>query len=194
MKPFAPLFCILIVIWLPAHAAAESEVWRYALGYTYLSNVEEIKDSYKHLSKDAGNGNDIYNTSISLCFQPYYQFQNGIRAGSGIGPVILLTGDATHVQVPVNMTLGYSFFMDSEISSYARVGISYHVASGDYYADSSPGFFGCIGIVFFNTESVHLGLETAYDASEIKLDHASDQVRHERIKTGEVMVFIYADF
>jgi len=187
-------FCFIIIFAVPATAAAESGTWRFALGYSYLSNVDEIKDSYKHLSKDAGKDNDIYNTSISLCFQPYYQFQNGFRAGAGIGPLILLTGDAYHVQVPVNLTFGYSFFMDSKISPYVRVGISHHIASGDFYTDSSPGFFGSIGIEIFNTQPTHLGFETAYDASEIKLDRASDQAHHEKIMTGEVILYIYADF
>jgi len=194
MKLFCHFFCIIIVLWIPAHVTAETDSWRYALGFSYLSNVNEIKDSYKHLSKEAGNDKNIYNTTISFCFQPYYQLKNGFRAGAGIGPLILLIGDAHHVQVPVNMTLGYSFFMDSKISPYVRIGTSYHFASGDFYADSSPGFFGSIGIVFFNTKPVHLGLETSYDASEIKLDRAAGQSYHEKIKTGEVMVYIYADF
>mgnify|MGYP003897904135 CR=1 FL=1 len=164
------------------------------MGYSFLSNVYELKDSYKHLSKDAGDDNSIYNPSISLSFQPYYQFQNGFRAGAGIGPLVLLIGDASHVQVPVNMTLGYSFFMDSKISPYVRTGISYPIASGDYYADSSPGFFGGMGIEIPNTEPIHMGFEVAYDASGIKLDQASDQSSSEKIKTGEVMLFIYADF
>jgi len=175
-------------------AAADNDGWRYALGYAYLSNVEEIKDSYKHLSKDAEADHDIFNTSVSLCFQPYYQFQNGCRAGAGIGPLVLLAGDAVHIQVPVNVTLGYSFFKDSKISPYLRTGISFHMASGDYYANSSPGFFGSIGVEFFNTNPAHIGFETAYDASEIKLDRASGQAKHEKIKSGEVTLFIYADF
>jgi len=179
---------------MPAVASAKGSAWRFALGYSYLSNVKELKDSYKHLAKDAGENNSIYNTSMSICFQPYYQFQSGLRAGAGVGPLILLIGDAYHVQMPLNMTVGYSFFMDSNISLYLRTGISYHIASGDYYASSKPGFFSGIGIEILNTEPLHIGLEIAYDASEIKLDRASDQAGHQKIKTGEVMLFIYADF
>jgi len=194
MKLFCPLFCIIIILGISVPAVADSDTWRYALGYSYLIKVEEIKDSYKHLLKETGSDNNIYNTSISVSFQPYYQFQNGFRGGVGIGPLILLTGDAYHVQVPVNLTLGYSFFMDSKISPYVRTGISYHIASGDFYANSSPGLFGGIGVEILNTRPVHLGFEAAYDASEIKLDRASDTSGHEKIKTGEVMLYLYADF
>ena len=86
MKLLCLFICIFIILWIPAHVVADTDTWRYVLGYGYLINVEEIKDSYKHLSKNAGNDNDIYNTSVSLCFQPYYQFQNGIRTGFHYGP------------------------------------------------------------------------------------------------------------
>jgi len=175
-------------------ANADDDAMRYALGYSYLKNVAEVKDAYKHLLKDAGDDHDIYNISISICFQPYYQFQNGYRAGAGIGPLIILAGDAYHVQVPLNLTLGYSFFSNSQISPYIRAGISYHMASGEYYASSSPGYIGGIGIEFLNTKPLHFGFEIAYDASEIKLDRAKGQAKHEKIKTGEVIFFIYADF
>ncbi len=194
MKKLYLFFCIIVFFSIPAPGSSESGAWRFALGYSFLSNAYELRDAYKHLSKDAGDDNSIYNTSISICFQPYYQFQNGFRAGAGIGPLVLLIGDATHVQVPVNMTLGYSFFTDSKISPYVRTGISYPIASGDYYADSSPGFFSGMGIEILNTNPIHMGFEMAYDASEIKLDRASDQSSSEKIKTGEVMVYLYADF
>jgi hypothetical protein len=194
MKKFYLVFVIIVLFAIPAVISAEPGAWRFALGYSFLSNVYELRDSYKHLSKDAGNGNNIYNTSIRVCFQPYYQFQSGFRAGAGLGPLVLLTGDATFVQIPVNITMGYSFFLDAKISPYIRAGLSYPVASGSYYAGSVPGFFSGMGIEILNTEPIHIGFEAAYDASEIKLDRASDQSSHEKIKTGEVMLYIYADF
>lgn len=149
--------CFVIILAVPATAAAESDTWRFALGYCFLNNVDELKDSYKNLSKDAEDGNDIYNTCIDISFQPYYQFQSGFRAGAGIGPFILLLGDAYHVQVPVNLTLGYSLFPQSDYCPYFRAGISYHMASGDFYSDSSPGFYGGIGVEILNTKPLHLG-------------------------------------
>lgn len=187
-------FCFILILAVPATVKADCDAWRFALGYSFLNNVDELKDSYKNLSKDAGDGNDIYNTSINISFQPYYQFENRWRAGAGVGPLILFLGDSQHIQVPVNLTMGYSFFQKSDYSAYFKAGISYHIASGDFYSDSSPGFYGGIGFVIFKTKRVHLGLEAAYDAAEIALDRASDQADHEKIKTGELTFYLYADF
>ncbi len=193
---FIRLFICLMISFaaFPAFAAADSESLRFALGYSFLSNVDELKDSYKDRSKYAGYGNDIYNTSINLSFQPYYQFENNLRAGAGVGPLILLLGDAHHIEVPLNLTLGYTFLPDSRYCPYFRTGISCHLASGDFYSDSSPGFFGGIGLGMFNSRSVHLGFEVAYDAAELSLKRSPAKPEHEKIKTGEWTFYLYADF
>ena len=51
-----------------------------------------------------------------------------------------------------------------------------------------------MGVEILNTKPLHIGFEMDYDASKIKLDRASDQADREKIKTGEVMLCIYADF
>jgi len=186
--------CLILIPTFAVSATAESGNWRLALGYAFLSQADEIKDSIKRLSRDSGDGGDITNTSLNFSFQPYYQFSNGCRAGAGIGPFIMLWGDARHFQVPVNATLGYSFFKDRDFSVYCRAGVSYHVATGDYYAESDPGFYGGMGMEFFNTRSPHIGFETAWDAAEISLDPGARQTHHKKIRTGELTLFLYADF
>ena len=185
--------CFIMILALPATTVAESDTWRYALGYCFLNNVNGLKHSYKSLSKEAKDSNDIYNTSINLRFQPYYQFQSGFRADICAGPLIIFLGDAHHVQIPVNVTLGYSFFPDSKYCPYFRTGISYHMASGDFYSDSSPGLYSGIGVEIFITKLVYLGFECAYDAAEITLDRALKQ-NHEKIKTGEMTFLLYVVF
>lgn len=194
MKKISLVFILFFTLILPAAASADANAWRFAIGYSFLSNVEEIKDAYKHLLRETQSGKDVYNASLGIRFYPYYQFKNGMRTGVVAGPLILMVGDVSHVQIPFNATIGYTFFADSPISIYSRVGIACQIASGDFYADSSPGFYGGIGCAFFNSKPVHLGFETAYDGSEIKLDRAPGQTRHEKIKTGELTFFLYADF
>ena len=179
---------------LPAAASADGNGLRFAIGYSFLNNVKEIKDAYKHLLRETRPGEDVYNASFGIRFCPYYQFENGMRAGVGAGPIILMVGDVRHLQIPFNATMGYTFFADSAVSVYLKGGLAFHIASGDFYADSSPGFYGGIGCAFFNSKPVRLGFETAYDASEIKLDRAPGQTRHEKIKTGKLTFFLYADF
>lgn len=194
MKLIYVCCCTIFIFWTSSAVAAHTDEWRFTVGYSYLSHVKEIKDSYKHLLKDRKNKDDIYNTSISISFQPYYQFHSGLRSGAGIGPLILLLGDARHVQIPLNLTLGYTFGPLSDYSAHVRTGISYHLASGDYYSASIPGLYAAIGVEMFHSKRARLGIETAYDGAEIKLDLASDRASHEKIKTGEITVYVYADF
>ena len=172
---------------------ANSGKWNFAIGYSFLTNVDELKDTYKDLSGTHGDGRDVYGLTVGVIFYPYRQYTNGIRIGPSVGPLILLLGDAQHVEVPVNMTIGYSFFSDTNYSPYLKTGISYHIASGDYLADSIPGFYGGLGLEILNKKRLHLGIEAAYDAAVIKTEkHAGS--RQQKIKTGELTLFIYADF
>lgn len=188
------LFCLILIPAFAASASADSGNWRFALGYAFLSQADEVKDSIKRLSRDSGDGGDIDSASINLCFQPYYQFASGWRAGAGIGPFMILLGDSQHFQIPLNATLGYSFFKDADFSFYCRSGVSYHAATGDYYAHSHPGWYGGLGMEFFNTRSTHIGFEAGWDGAEISLDSAAGHTNHKKIRTGELTLFLYADF
>ena len=193
---------LLCRVLFPAFAIASADVensyksgsWRFAIGYAFLNRADELKDAVKTLSRDHGEGSGIYNTSIGLSFQPYYQFANGWRAGPGIGPFLIFLGDAHHVQVPLNLTVGYSFFRDADFSVYCRAGVSWHAAAGDYIAGSRPGGYAAFGMEFLNTRSAHIGLETGWDGAEISLDSRPDQTSHEKIRAGALTIFLYADF
>ncbi|MEZ4567606.1 MAG: hypothetical protein R2860_11840 [Desulfobacterales bacterium] len=67
--------------------AGDSGSLRLAAGYAFLSRVDDIKDSYKHVLGATGKNRDIYNASLGLTIQPYYQLNNGLRAGAGVGPL-----------------------------------------------------------------------------------------------------------
>ena len=194
------LLCGAFFLSASAWAAADagplnpSEGWRFALGYTYLSQARDLKDSIKRLSREHGEGGDIYNLSLNLSFQPYYQFKNGWRAGAGIGPFLIFYGDSRHLQIPVHLTLGYSFFKDAKFSVYCRAGISWHGAWGDYIATSRPGGHAALGVECFNTRSAHIGLEAAWDGAEISLDARPGRTDHEKIQAGALTLFLYADF
>lgn len=186
--------CLIMALTVAASASADSGDWRFAIGYAFLSQADEVKDSIKHLSRGDGDGGAIYNTSLNLSFHPYYQFENGWRAGAGIGPLIIFLGDSRHLQVPLNVTVGYSFFKDCDFSPYCRAGVSYHAATGDYYRNSKPGWYGSLGMEFFNTRPAHMGFEAAWDGAEISLDPQPGFQGHKKIRTGELTFFLYADF
>jgi len=187
------LIIIIVISATPGYASSNSGKWNFAIGYSFLTNVDELKDTYKHLSVTRGNGSHVYNLTAGITFSPYRQYSNGFRICPGIDPLILILGDVHHVEVPVNMTIGYSFFSDADYSPYFKTGVSYHIASGDYLADSMPAAYGGLGIEILNRKRLHLGIEAAYDAAVIKTKRSTDG-RQRKIKTGELTLFIYADF
>jgi len=51
-----------------------------------------------------------------------------------------------------------------------------------------------MGMEFFNTRSAHIGFEAAWDGAEIFLNPAPGRTNHKKIRTGELTLFLYADF
>ena len=192
--PFLLITLILHLTFPSVMLAGDSGSLRLAAGYAFLSRVDDIKDSYKHVLGATGKNRDIYNASLGLTIQPYYQLNNCLRAGAGVGPFILMVGDARHIQVPLQAFVGYSFFPDAALSGYVKCGMAYHAAAGDFYSTSEPGFCAGLGCEFANTRKVHIGFEIMHDASEIVLDRPIPGTPHEKIKTGELTFFLYADF
>ncbi len=178
----------------PQENAPASGMFRIAMGYCFLSQTDDIKDTYKHLLRAEGRDADVFGTSLGVKCEPYYQFKNGIRAGASAGPLILIAGDSHHFQVPLNLSMGYSFFQDAPVSGYLKCGISWHAATGDYVAHSAPGFYGGAGCEILNHKPVHIGIEIMYDAATVSLDRPRGASGHKKIQTGEVTVFLYADF
>ncbi|RJP86120.1 MAG: hypothetical protein C4518_14865 [Desulfobacteraceae bacterium] len=194
MKPaFPTILCFLLMFCAPAMAAADGSPWRTELGYRFLNNADELKDTCKHIAENSGENGDVYNFSISLNIQPYRQFDNGFQIGAGIGPLIIVAGDAWHLLLPVNATLGQSFFVQSPVSPYIKTGISYHLSDGKNHSESTPGLYAGMGIRFFNKKPVKMGMEIAYDSARTKLYDPIERKSH-TILTGELTLCVFADF
>ncbi len=185
--------CCLLFFCAPPLADADSGQWRTELGYRFLNNSDELKDICKHISGNAGNGRNIYNLSISLNIQPYLELGNGFQIGAGIGPLVIIAGDARHLQLPMNVTLGYALFKKSPISPYVKAGISYHLSGGDYQTASKPGAYTGIGIRLLNTKRLKMGMEIALDRARTELYDAVEQKKH-ALRTGELTLGVFADF
>jgi len=119
---------------------------------------------------------DTFVWPIGISGSGYYQWDNGLTLGAGIGPFMYLIAegwaddDYIHWQVPVNATVGYVLGPDEPVSLYVRAGPSYHVADGDYYDGSNVGVFGAVGIEFLKRDNVAFGVEAAYDSAEVDFD------------------------
>jgi len=142
---------------------------------------------------------DTFEWPVGISYQPYYQFDNGLGIGIGIGPIQLIMGDMELYNVPICADVRYKLFIDRSVSPYVRAGLAYNIVSGDYVDSSNPGFFGGIGIEFAQLSAVGFGIEVLYNASEIEMEKYSSRyyynyvIKTEEIKP-EVMVSIYAIF
>ena len=189
---FVSIQLVMVILFVTGSAKAAD--WRFPVGLTYISGFGDVHDIYEDNLE--AEGYDVYDSAywpVGLSFHPYVEFDIGVRIGAGIGPFMLIFGDVSHLDVPVNLNGGFTFIPSANTSPYVRAGVMHHLASGDYVEGSSPGFFWGVGIEFFRQKRVGFGIEIAFDTSEIELE----RVRYndtEDIKPCELMVSIFAVF
>lgn len=185
--------CWLMVLCAAPAVAGASDPWRVELGYRFLSNTDELKDTYTHLSGSTDRGRDIRNWSPSLFVQPYRILENDFQIGLGVGPLIVLADDARHLELPVTLTLGRTLMVHHALTPYLKVGVSHHFAHGDFYARSMPGLYAGVGIRTPNTSDLKLGMELAWDAAVTRLQDPMTHTTHD-LRTGAFTAALFADF
>jgi hypothetical protein len=206
--------CVLSFCIVTALSANAGEL-RLPLGLSYVSSLNKVTDLRAGNLEAKGYTNvERFNWPVGFTFQPYYELDSGLGVGMGLGPAIFSSqGKYSFTNVPIGMDLRYIFLHSSRnspyienTSPYIRVGARYNLASGDFVKDSSPGAFGAIGIEFSRKRTLSLGLELAYDASEIKFEkftkHYLDpsgkywdyEVGSVKIKPYSVMLSFFIDF
>ncbi len=172
MKKFVLMFFVLLAAGTVSDMTANAADWRFPVGFTYVNGFGDVVDLHKDNLEEEGFEveTDFYNP-VGISFQPYVQLDNGIRIGTGIGPVLMLvSSEADFFDVPVNLNGGYVFLPKALISPYVRAGISYHIAGGDYVESSKAGFLAAVGVEFFRTKPVGFGFEIGYDSAEIEFE------------------------
>lgn len=167
--------CISIIIAMVLFFAAncvEAAEWRFPVGLTYVSGIDNVLDVYKNNLEVKGYIVDTkLLTSVGLSFQPYVQFSSGLGIGFTFGPAMIVSStDSDFTAIPAGLDLRYTPLTDSWASPYIRAGIKKYFASGDYVKSSSPGFYGSFGLEFARTKRVGWGIEVTYDTAEITLD------------------------
>lgn len=152
------------------------------LGFSYVSGAKDIWDWHE----DNLNPDEVERGApIGLSYRYAALFSSGIRIDTGIGPVVLVTGDVEYTDVPIQMSLGYSFSQSSTVRPYARLGASFHMNDGDYLNDEQAvGAVGAIGFEIGGPISTSFFMEASYDSAEatfsdIKLDENNDPIRSE---------------
>lgn len=145
--------------------------WRYPLGISYASIYGRLGDAFEGtLEADEASDTDAGAFPLALTFQPYLQFDNGMRIGAGIGPCSYMIGNVDFIDTPINFNAGYTFNAYETVFPYIRMGIIRHVIAGDYATGNDPGVFGAAGVEFFRDKKVSYGIEIMYDSCELKAE------------------------
>jgi Outer membrane protein beta-barrel domain len=194
-KRYILLFAGSLFFMVFAVQSAQAAGWRFPVGLTYVSNFGKISDIYTDNLEWLG-----YTTSssdavpVGLALQPYYQFDNGLAVGGGIGPLMAVIAESYEFyDVPVALDVRYYIPASASVSPYVRAGVRYHVASGDWVSKSSPGFIGGIGVEFLRNRPISASIELGYDAATIELEKLRTNTT-EKVRPGKLTVSIFAVF
>jgi hypothetical protein len=192
MKKFILIFCAMLITGAFFSSSIDAADWRFPVGLTYIDNIGEVVDLYvDNLEAEGYEVETSYEGSVGISFNPYVQLDNGIRIGTGIGPIAVIAGDADYFDFPVQLNGGYVFLPKSNISPYIRGGAMYHIAGGDYVEGSTPGLFGGVGIEFFRNKPVGFGIEVGYDSSEVEFE--KNRCTNVSRRTGNCLNYVKED-
>ena len=168
MKTFVAAVLALLVF--PV-ANARADEWTVGPGIAFVSNIDHVLDIYKNNVKAQGKTVDVDKAlPVGVSFAADFQSNTGLRVGAGLGPYFRLNGDVKHFELPLSGTAGYNFLPEEQATPYVKGGIVYHIASGDFYDSSTPGFLVAGGLDFARRSKISGTVEVAFDASKITLD------------------------
>jgi hypothetical protein len=167
----------MVTFGLQANATAGQ--FHFNLGLNYVDGLNDVSDGLEELYTSAGY---IYDESIvipvGLTFEGYYEFDFGLGIGAALGPCTLIALETTSggssdtdlsYIIPLGIEARYTFFRDKNVSPYVKAGARFPVVGGDRVDSADTGFFGAVGVEFWRTKAVGMGLEFSYDTSQVTL-------------------------
>lgn len=164
--------CIALLAFACTTGTAQAFEWRavdWRVGVAYASGLGDVTDLHEDNLRAEGLDADVdLKVPLGIAAGVTYDFPSGMRADFSLGPTFFIGGDVSHFELPVGVTLGYSFARNSDFSPFLRAGVIHHFASGDYEASSSPGLLLAAGIDFRR-----LTIEVALDDSEVEFESFS---------------------
>ncbi|MBN2382974.1 hypothetical protein JXQ70_08840 [bacterium] len=183
----------LSVLYLSVLSSAAGD-WQLPVGFSYITGYSEIQDIYlDNLEHEGYYVESVDSLPIGLSFQPCYSLESGLGFGAGMGPLMVIAGDASMIALPINLDLNYHFFRERKWSFYVRGGARYNLVDGDYVEGSQPGYYGNLGTEFLKTRILALRCEVGYDSSAIELADLSDNTT-ETIQPAQFMASLFATF
>jgi len=146
--------------------------FKFPVGLAYTSGAQNVMDELKANYPVTSD----FVWPVGLAFNPYYELDFGLSFGLSLGPSSFVvveesTPSSTDTKlnyiVPVGGFVRYTLFRESVVSPYARAGIAYNFAGGDYIGGGDVGVFGAVGVELWRTKAVGLGLELGYSTSTV---------------------------
>lgn len=165
---------LLIMVVTPFFLSkAQASDWRFPIHLNYVGGLSEVFDLYKNNMEHEGY--DIvaeFVLPVGVSFNPYLQFDSGLRVGGGLGPAfVVLIEENGYFALPLNINAGYTLLPNGPFSPYIKGGISYHLAGGEYHESSKPGLFAAAGLVLMNDRRVNFGFEISTDLSKVEFEN-----------------------
>lgn len=165
----------------------------FAYGYGIHEAADTLFDMYE--STPGYQVDDRIEIPFGLTFNPYYELDNGLGFGLGLGPTAFIvvhedfpprrppndpygpppSEDHFSYAIPIGADIRYTLFRDKVVSPYVRVGFRFPIAGGDNIDSPRIGPFGAIGAEILRNKKIGLAVEIAYDGSEITLTGPAGQ-------------------
>jgi len=185
-----------ILLSLLAVGSAQAQSWRFGVGVSYVTGIQDVADHYEDNLRLAGFDADVkLRLPVGFGAIATYLWRNDVRADIGLGPMFSISGDVHHFELPISGTVGYSFLSSSSMSPYVRAGLVYHYVDGDQYENTNPGLLAAVGLDF-----THFTVEIATDQSEVEFDALSCTsstncvLTTEKLNTYDFMASFYYRF
>lgn len=167
---------------------------RHQVGASYITGLTDVSEAYEQaIFSQESERVESTELPIGPSYKPYYLFDNQVMLGVGVGPMLLITGDVEHTELPILGYVGYQFQPKATIAPYARVGVSKHLISGDYSLEDETGIYAALGIEFGKREPFGWGIELAMDDAS-QLIGTDDGAFEEEIESVSTSLSVFAIF
>lgn len=215
MKKLSICIFIIVIIFSLCQLCLAGGDMKFPIQLSYVSGLGDVYDVYvDNLNANGYDINSDFYLPIALSFQPFYEFDFGLRIGGGVGPIMLVlvqektiygssstTDYTTYFDLPLNFNVGYTLIPRSPVSPYVKTGFVFHVNTGDYLTSSSPGLLLAAGVDFLRSKRVNFGFEVARDFSESVFEHRiqddyydSYYTTEKKISTGGLTIGLFVRF
>jgi hypothetical protein len=159
------------MLFLVFPAAAARAEWHAGPGVAIVRNINDVLDVYEESLRAQQDTVDVTKRiPIGIAFDVHNQYDTGLRVGFGLGPYFRLTGDASHFELPLNGTVGYTFAPENNTSPYVKGGLVYHFASGDFHSKSELGPLAGVGLELGRSSDLNFTIELSIDRSKVELN------------------------